>query len=338
MEIRAVWQRQTQPTGQSEGAIQLLACEADASNATAAFISLISKVDAFPDGEIKEVQKLCQAGEIDLVAGCEMARAGYFKQAYSLWRSWFEQSLFAIYFLESRLHRLAWKVRDDVKFDDSPAYRLMLHQLLTESGERHPFTIIYGERWLAILETLQISNPGKNIAPLARAIRVLTLFSQGVHGTYRPSALDSEEKVSQKLKESLVPALMEARRVCAIYWLLLIANAIDLPAGIWVALRQGTLTSAEAEAALKAEEPDALAPLAASAVPAAPAVIAAPAGTPATASTGAPLALPAGSAVPTAPAVATAPAGTPATASTGAAELLALNTAFKDFFESLKNG
>lgn len=53
-----------------------------------------------------------------------MARTGYLKQAYSLWRSWFEQSIFFLYFLEAPLHKAAWKVKAEISQDDSPQYRL----------------------------------------------------------------------------------------------------------------------------------------------------------------------------------------------------------------------
>lgn len=76
---------------------------------------------------VSEVHFLLRSGNNDLVAGCELARAGYLKQAYSLWRSWFEQAMFTLYFLEAPIHRAAWKVSLKVELSDNPKYRLMLH-------------------------------------------------------------------------------------------------------------------------------------------------------------------------------------------------------------------
>ena len=154
VEIRGVWEIEGPLPAVADGNVHaLLELERFAIDA----VKLCCKTAiAFVDeGNVANVHFLQQSAQADLVAGCELARAGYLKQAYSLWRSWFEQSIFSLYFLEAPIHRAAWKVASEVSLDDNPQYRLMLHQLLNESGERHPFSLVYSDRFFRLLDALR---------------------------------------------------------------------------------------------------------------------------------------------------------------------------------------
>lgn len=206
------------------------------------YLTIVRTFEASAESDIKSVESLLLTASVDLVAGCEMARCGYLKQAYTLWRSWFEQAIFGLYFLEAPLHRDAWKFSDSVSLNDSPKYRLMLHQLLAESGERHAFTLVYNERYIKLVQMLKASKPPKEQDPIKRATRVLTQLSQGVHGTFRPKSMESLEKVCAQIETHGTPALEAAWSVVSEFWLLFIANTVDLPDDGWVKLRNGSLT------------------------------------------------------------------------------------------------
>lgn len=163
------------------------------------------------------------------------------KQAYSLWRSWFEQSLFALYFLEAPINRRAWKVSEAVKLEDNPKYRLMLHQLLTESGEPHPFTLVYGERHTNLLQAFAIASSPKADRPVPRAVRILTLLSQGVHGTYQPTRAQSSETCLMQVEEHCLPALQKAFSSLSHFWVLLLTDLAALPPGFLIAMRNGNV-------------------------------------------------------------------------------------------------
>lgn len=205
------------------------------------YIEVITTFDAASEATVDAIESLLATARVDLVGGCEMARCGYLKQAYTLWRSWFEQSFFALYFLEAPLYRYAWKVSESVSLKDSPQYRLMLHQLLADSSEKHPFALVYNERHSMLVEMLKASKQSKEQEPVKRAARVLTQLSQGVHGTYRPSAMASHELVCTQIGVNGIPALEGAWAVISEFWLLFIANAVDLPEEGWVSLRNGEL-------------------------------------------------------------------------------------------------
>ena len=230
-------------------------------NAVGAINQCIALSDALVrDPEEQAITFLQRSAKIDLVAGCELARCGYLKQAYSLWRSWFEQSLFYLYFLEAPVHKAAWKVSDEVTLEDNPQYRLMLHQLLTDSGDRHAFAIVYNERFNRMMEALKVSQVPKAHRPVPRATKILTMLSQGVHGTYQPSAANSIDQASAQLQSHCLPILQGALDCVVLYWLLLLTSHIDIPPEILVKLRDNAAQVAEiAETGL--EEPDKIAAL-----------------------------------------------------------------------------
>lgn len=121
IEIRPIWH--TAPFNPSElkGEISsLLSIEQRINDASKVYLDLSKKL--MDEEYIEELSSLFKSACTDLVAGCEMARTGYIKQAYSLWRSWFEQTIFFLYFLEAPIHRAAWLVKTEVSQDDSPQY------------------------------------------------------------------------------------------------------------------------------------------------------------------------------------------------------------------------
>lgn len=192
---------------------------------------------------VDELASLMRSAHRDLAGGCEMARTGYLKQAYSLWRSWFEQSIFFLYFLEAPLHKAAWKVKAEINQDDSPQYRLMLHQLLADSGEKHPFTLVYEARFTSLTSALKISSVPKAQRPIQRAIRVLTVLSQGVHGTYQPQSAENLDGLCTQLDTHCRPVLITAEEVVTTLWMLLITDLIALPEEVLVKLREGSATA-----------------------------------------------------------------------------------------------
>lgn len=200
---------------------------------------LVSTADALYDDEAHSVSFLIQSAHKDLIAGTELARSGYVKQAYSLWRAWFEQCLFALYFREAPLHRQAWKVSEAIGLDDNPQYRLMLHQLLSESGEKHPFSIVYQEREDRIAAALKAGLPSKRDRLIAKASRTLTLFSQGVHGTYQPASANSRKDNQDSINKHCLNALRDAAAIVRRFWVLHVLSQVDLPESYLISLREG---------------------------------------------------------------------------------------------------
>lgn len=242
IDIRPVWQIDSQIPNFPETQInELLEVERAAIEAVALCAALALAV--IDESHVQSIDFLHRSAKSDLVAGCELARAGYLKQAYSLWRSWFEQSLFSLYFIEAPLHREAWKVSSEIALDDNPPYRLMLHQLLMESGERHPFSLVYGERYMRLAEAFKMNSGQipKNRRPIARAVKVLTALSQGVHGTYQPVAAASLQELCDQLSVHCTPILRDAVDIVVMFWLLLLTSQIDLPPDLLVGLREGSI-------------------------------------------------------------------------------------------------
>lgn len=243
MEIRPIWNMsQVFIEGRTEIS-SLLELESSIIKTLKSYLKIIHAFEGATDLNIKSVESLLETAAVDLVAGCEMARFGYLKQAYSLWRSWFEQVIFGLYFIEAPLHREAWKPADSVSLDDSPKYRLMLHQLLTDSGERHAFALVYGERFSKLIQILKAGKPPKDKEIIKRATRVLTQLSQGVHGTFRPKLMKSLDQVCAQVSDHGTPVLEQAWLVVSEFWLLFITNTVDLPEEAWTLLRSGSLTN-----------------------------------------------------------------------------------------------
>jgi hypothetical protein len=188
--------------------------------------------------DAESVRPLLNNAKTDLIAGCELARLGYIKPAYTVWRSWFEQSLFLLYFLEAPIHRLGWKVFQEVALGDDPRYRLMLHQLLANSSEKHPFVFVYEDRFTKLLTTLGISTLPKEKKITNQATRILTIFSQGVHGTFQPLAPSSEQVGMELLDRHCNKPLELAGKVILLYYSLLCIDRLGLPDGLIVAMRE----------------------------------------------------------------------------------------------------
>lgn len=241
IEIRPIWLMPSAPPDIHEGPISaLLTQEKLVIEVIRACYELTQYL--LDDDAVSGVRFLEQSANADLTAGCELARSGYLKQAYSLWRSWFEQSLFALYFLEAPIHRLAWKVSDEVGLDDNPQYRLMLHQLINDSGERHPFGLVYNDRHHKLLETLKITSSPKTERPVHRAARVLTLLSQGVHGTYQPTRAGSTEACLLQIQQHCLPTLQSAIQSLLHFWVLFLADLYALPPEFVISMREGNAT------------------------------------------------------------------------------------------------
>jgi hypothetical protein len=247
VEIRAAWDDAVQLNGFVEPQLnELLSVERDIADATNTCLDIAA---LFADqDELSESRSLHSTARGDLVAGCELARSGYFKQAYSLWRSWYEQSIFALYFLEAPLYRQAWRVSSEVGLDDKPRYRLMLHQLLAES-EPHPFALMYSERFETLMQTLKISQISKSRRPMKRSANILTMLSQGVHGTYRPLPVQSLQMCCQLMERHCTPILKHAADSVAEFWILYLVNQLDFPPALLIKMKQDPVTADELQAA-----------------------------------------------------------------------------------------
>lgn len=241
IEIRPIWK----PTVPEQLSLRpqvaaLLSVEQRIVSASNVYLSL-ARI-AVDEEYVDDLTSLMRSALNDLIAGCEMARTGYVKQAYSLWRSWFEQSIFFLFFLEAPLHKAAWKVKAEISQDDNPQYRLMLHQLLTDSGERHPFTLVYDARFSRLIEALKISAVPKAQRPIQRAVRVLTTLSQGVHGTYQPQSAQDMDGICAQLDAHCKPVLTTAEEILNTFWVLLFTDLVALPENVLIQLRQGQVS------------------------------------------------------------------------------------------------
>lgn len=238
MDIRPIWNTSFQADAQHRPEVSaLLEVEKRIANATSLYLD-IARLFADED-YVKELSSLSKSAQNDLIGGCEMARTGYAKQAYSLWRSWFEQSIFFLYFLEAPIHKAAWQVKAEISQEDNPQYRLMLHQLLSNGGERHPFALVYDSRYKKLTGALKISGLAKADHPIQKATRVLTTLSQGVHGTYQPSSAKNLDEICHQLTANCTPVLCAAEEVWNAFWILLITELIALPEDALIALREG---------------------------------------------------------------------------------------------------
>jgi hypothetical protein len=248
VEIRPIWRLQAGAPAAPDGPVtRLLEIEKTTIDAFELCSSLAPVY--LGESQARGTAFLNQSAKVDLVAGCELARCGYLKQAYALWRSWFEQSLFSLYFLEAPLHKAAWKVNAEVTLEDNPQYRLMLHQLLAESGERHAFAIVYNDRFTRVMETLKVSNNQipKGQRPIARATKILTMLSQGVHGTYQPAPAASADEAGAQLGRHCLPILQGAADSILLFWLLLLTSYVDIPPEVLIKLREGSIEPAVVE-------------------------------------------------------------------------------------------
>ncbi len=237
---RAAWSMNENPYATEVGK-RLLAIEKVAAKDILRFTECAREF-AGPD-EVDAVGTLNTAAVHDLVAGCELARLGFMKQAYTLWRSWFEQAMFALYFIESPIHRQAWKVSESIKIGDKPAHRLMLHQLLQEGSEKHPFIQVYVDRYEALTASLKISNIPKNKKIAKRAELVLTVLSQGVHGTFRPLSPGKISAADSAIEKYGLDVLQEAIDVVAVFWICYLVSLMGIDDSAIAELKVGALNT-----------------------------------------------------------------------------------------------
>jgi hypothetical protein len=225
--IRPIWNQEAAlPEGLPPQVEQLVALAEAAVRQSR--LSLDAAGHLHPEASVEAIEPIAEAANIDMVAGCEMARAGYFKQAYSLWRGWFEQTLFALYFLEAPLHRLAWRAVEEVALGAAPASKLMLHQILTLNGDKaHHFAVVYVERWETVLRAWRLSAP-RDQNPVRLAAKRLDDLSQGVHGTYRPVPVSSEVALPEALDRHVLPILLATVRLVGFLWFLHVQSHLDL--------------------------------------------------------------------------------------------------------------
>jgi hypothetical protein len=237
--IRPVWNPSFPAHGElRKEVLALLEVENRIVKASDVFLNLIRVL--VDEDYVDELSSLSKSAHNDLIGGCEMARTGYVKQAYSLWRSWFEQSIFFLYFLEAPIHKAAWQVKAEISQDDSPQYRLMLHQLLSNTSEKHPFALVYDSRYKILSEALKISGVSKANHPIQKASRVLTTLSQGVHGTYQPQSAKDLDGVCVQLEANCTPVLSAAEEILDIFWILLITELVALPPEVLISFREGS--------------------------------------------------------------------------------------------------
>ena len=240
--VRPVWCVATGLNGISGQVAKLHAREKQALGDMGVFLRLVEKM---VDAELTDsVLPLNKTATNDLVAGCELARVGYLKQAFSLWRAWFEQVIFALFFIESPIYHMAWAVTQTVGLEDNPKFRLILHQIVSEGSEKHPFAIVYSERFVQLLSRLKVSNLSKDRYVVKRPGRVLTALSQGVHGTYRPKDIDGEAKIDERLEKDVIPIFDEMAKVVGQLWCLYLMYQMDMSDDMLLQLRTGALTGA----------------------------------------------------------------------------------------------
>jgi hypothetical protein len=241
--MRPIWDRLSAPQADILPEIAALrALEKEAHQPLVEAVTLASQVGV----EVDSVKELIDAAETDLCAGCEVAAAGYFKQAYALWRSWLEQSVFALYFLEAPLHRQAWQVVTEIDSGKEPRAKLMLHELVSEND--HPFYIVYESRLTTIHEALKVTNVKKTETALKLTNHCLRDLSQGVHGTFNPHPVASHAELPKGLMKHALPTLQRARTavgaLCFAYAYALIGPPTDQQL---VALRSPAPEGAEDE-------------------------------------------------------------------------------------------
>lgn len=226
IEIRPIWERDSPaPAGLPDPVQRLTELGARSIRQLSLSVDAATHVH----GEIVErIRPIIESANVDMVAGCELARCGYFKQAYSLWRSWLEQAMFALYFVESPLHLSAWKASEEIRMGTEPETKLMLHQLLVAGGERaHHFSVVYQERCEAVLRAWRVTP-----VRAADAIRIansrLGDLSQGVHGTFRPQPIGSDAELPGEVTRHVLPVLTSGVRLVGFLWFVNIQSHLDL--------------------------------------------------------------------------------------------------------------
>lgn len=192
------------------------------------------------DDAIAEIEPLISSANLDLCAGCELARLGYLKQAYALWRAWFEQIIFAFYFLESPIQRTAWKVEEAVSDGKKPLHHLMLHKFLEPD---HAFALVYKER----IENLLAAMKKSPVKVLKEAEHVFTDLSQGVHGTFRPVSPTGPQEVAAALKLHALGKLRKCLDLLVIFGTAQAVGLSDLTEDFWTTAAPATADTGDGE-------------------------------------------------------------------------------------------
>lgn len=184
-------------------------------------------IEVYGEERVEAVRSLIQHANTDLIAGCELSRGGYFKQAYALWRAWYEQIFLALYFIETPLHLSAWRRVSKIEFGKEPPYKLMLHEVLKKGGDKpHPFAVVYGERFSSLFRALRIDVPGK-YRPLDAATERLADLSQGVHGTFQPTAVKSQAELPTALAQHVHPLFEPTVTLVGLFCFVCIQSQLD---------------------------------------------------------------------------------------------------------------
>ncbi len=226
IEIRAVWERDSPPPAGLPAPVQRLT---DIVARGIRELNQSAEAASRVHGDVTErIKPIVESANIDMMAGCELARCGYFKQAYSLWRSWLEQAIFALYFLEAPLHLSAWKTAEEISMGREPETKLMLHQLLVAGRDKgHHFSAVYEERCEAVLRAWRVTRV-RAANPIRIANQRLGDLSQGVHGTFRPQPIVGTDRLPDEVTRHVLPVLTSAVRVVGFLWFVNIQSHLDL--------------------------------------------------------------------------------------------------------------
>ncbi|HEX7958567.1 MAG TPA: hypothetical protein VF493_01530 [Terriglobales bacterium] len=195
MTFRPIWNRDHPPEEKKDELFERLAAlEQRGRDVVENLIKAVSILGC----DVDNVSRIADQAVTDIVAGADLARHGYAKQALTLMRSWYEQAFFVLYFLEAPLHRLAWVQEPEINFGHRPKSPLMLHQFFTTGRDPHPFAVAYKIRLdnLFLRLKLQLSNKQE---PATVAEACLTDLSKGVHGTYSPTTPRTDADVAKAL-------------------------------------------------------------------------------------------------------------------------------------------
>ncbi len=237
--IRCIWERWSpiSPAPEGDEIRNLLTLEAETKQQ--ARLSFAAAQTAYSKDLVEPLEPLFEAAMTDFVAGCELARTGYMKQAYSLWRAWFEEMIFVIYFIEAPMHRLAWRSVDQITVTGKePPVKLMLHQVLGESGgNAHPFGVVYAERFESIFSALKVTL-GKKASPLKMATQRLSDLSQGVHGTFRPKVATSAADLPNDIKKHALSVVIPTAHLLGMFWFVCVASALSISETSFAAMKE----------------------------------------------------------------------------------------------------
>ncbi|MCK8497232.1 hypothetical protein [Myxococcus fulvus] len=245
--FRKIWDRNsTTPPSATEPAINEF-CQLEAEARALGKLSFEAAKKSHGIDIVEPLASLLVAAETDLIAGCDLARHGYLKQAYALWRSWFEELLIATYFVEAPIVRLAWKTVEEItKPGKRPPISLMSHQLLVTSGDKaHPFAIAYEERFKRLLDALKISQLPKDRYPLTLAEHTITDLSQGVHGTYRPPPINSAHQLPTFIAKHVNPIFRRTSHLAGLFLFTLIHSSTSISEEILIKMTNNSYAPTE---------------------------------------------------------------------------------------------